>query len=148
MITKTIKEVAMPRETISGFYDCAKALSVKRGYTMKYAHSVVNDVLAIMVDEIDRLGGVQFVNLFTIKKHYKHERQGVNPSTAEPITIQGRYTLKLTVGQGLSKRLNPTHDPPTSTSTIPFKLVGRHRPKLNAAKRPSHEEAQTKNGVK
>jgi len=129
----------MPRDgLISGMRDCAKALAAKRNYTIGEAKSIVTDVIDIIIDEIDRTGGVQFVNKLTIKKKYKHERQGINPSTQEPITITERNTLKLTVGKGLMKRLNPMYDVPISPRPSPkVKLYPRRKRKpIYLAKRP------------
>ena len=134
----------MPRENISGFHDCAKALSAKRGCSVSISHSIIHDVLDVMVEEIERLGGVQFVNIFTIKKYFRHERQGFNPATEEPMFIPARYTLRLNVGKGLFERLNPDYEFPdyddehdTEPAPMPIKFVGRFKPGYNAVSRLS-----------
>jgi len=128
----------MPRETISGLHDCAKALSMKQGCSIAVAQSTMTDVLDVIEGEIMRLGGVQFVDRFTIKKQFKQERRGLNPATKEPIIIRGRYTLRLTVGKALFEKLNPQREAPTTvTATIPFKLVGRFKPGVKT-KRPQN----------
>jgi nucleoid DNA-binding protein len=94
----------MPREVISGLRDCAKALSIKRECSIAVARDLITDMLDVMVEEIERLDGVQFVNLFTIKKIFREERHGYNPATEEPMYIPARWTLRLTVGKGLLER--------------------------------------------
>ena len=131
----------MPRETISGIHDCSKALSIKRGCSVPVAQSIVTDVLDVMIDEIMRLGGVQFVDRFTIKRCFKQERQGFNPATEEIMTIPERYTLKLTVGKALFESLNPEYEDPTIiTDPMPFKKTGRFKPRLNIARAEVYED--------
>jgi len=118
----------MPRETISGIHDCAKALSIKYGCSIATARRTVIDVLDVIEEEIMRLGGVQFVGRWTLKKHYKKERQGFNPASEKIMTIPGRYSLKLTVGKHFLEKLNPSE---RVFKPIPFKRVGMFKPRLN-----------------
>ncbi|MCL2456489.1 MAG: HU family DNA-binding protein, partial [Defluviitaleaceae bacterium] len=75
---------------------------------------------------------LEFVNRFTLKKHYKEERQGFNPSTEEIMTIPGRFTLKLVVGKLLFEKLNALCEEPTvRAKPLKIKRVGRFKPKLN-----------------
>ena len=129
----------MPRETISGIHDCSKALSIKRGCSIAVAQSMMIDMLDVVESEILRLGGVQFVDRFTIKKHFKPERQGFNPAVEDVITIPERYTLKLTVGKALFEKLNPQCEMPVATTTQ-FKRVGRFKPNLNIARADTNED--------
>ena len=123
----------MPRQTISGIHDCAKSLSIKRECSIAVAKGIIHDVLDVMVEEIIRLGGVQFIDKFTIKQYFRCERQGSNPITGEPMSIPAKNALKFSAGKGLLDRLNPPQ--PTVKCRLPsLGQPKRFKPRFNINK--------------
>lgn len=90
----------------AGIKECVKTYAEKSGCTLVEADKAMRMAVEVIKEEILNTGGVAFVGDFSIEVVDRKERQGVNPSTKEPMTIPAHRTLKLKVGKTLKEELN------------------------------------------
>lgn len=90
---------------IAGIKDCVESLAVKRGISKTEAQSIMQDVLAVIVDKCKE-GGVSFKGLFTIKHKVQKGRKGVCKFNNTEWKTEDKIVLSITTGNDLEAELN------------------------------------------
>lgn len=90
---------------LAGIKDCADALAMKRGISKVEAHSIMNDVLEVIIDKC-KDGGVSFKGQFTIKQKVQKGRSGKCSFNGQSWQTEDKNTLAITVGSDLEAELN------------------------------------------
>ena len=85
--------------------DIIKNLNISQGFTSNYSKKVINDLIAIIINNI-RSGNFNLKNIGTFKILNKKERIGRNPRTKEIYKIKARKTLAFKPSTNLSQKIN------------------------------------------
>tara|TARA_B100000035_G_C20945126_1_gene529357 strand:+ start:526 stop:822 length:297 start_codon:yes stop_codon:yes gene_type:complete len=88
--------------------DIIKNLNISQGFTSNYSKKVINDLIAIIINNI-RSGNFNLKNIGTFKIINKKQRQGRNPKTKEKFIISARKSVVFTPSKKMSecvKRFN------------------------------------------
>ena len=88
--------------------DIIKNLNISQGFTCNYSKKIINDLIAIIINNI-RSGNFNLKNIGTFKIINKKQRQGRNPKTKEKFIISARKSVVFTPSKKMSecvKRFN------------------------------------------
>jgi len=88
--------------------DIIKNLNISQGFTSNYSKKIINDLIAIIINNI-RSGNFNLKNIGTFKIINKKQRQGRNPKTKEKFIISARKSVVFTPSKKMSecvKRFN------------------------------------------
>lgn len=90
----------------AGKSDLAKYVAEEEYIPLTKAEKEVNHVLKAIHKALVVKGGLCIIGDFTIEVKEYAERQGVNPTTKETISIPARKRLRISTGATLLKELN------------------------------------------
>lgn len=86
--------------------DIVNMLAEKNDMTKKAATELIDDVVAIVTDGIERDGKVEIFGFGKFERVERAARAGVNPRTGETIQIAKRNAVKFTPASALKKVVN------------------------------------------
>ena len=107
--------------------------------TKENAKRVINAVLEGILTILEQSGKLRLVNFGTFSIKQTKERQGINPKTQEPITIQASYRMGFKVSKSWKEKMLARKQEQTREKV----KVHAHKeaPKAKAATKPARKAA-------
>ena len=81
------------------------AVAGKEGLSKTKMAEVLDTLLAVIKEEVCAGNEVQLYNFGTFSRSLRTERNGVNPSTKQPLTIPAHYLPSFKAGEGFRKQV-------------------------------------------
>jgi DNA-binding protein HU-beta len=81
------------------------SVAKRAGLTQKEAGKALDTLLEVIQEEVVAGNEVQLYNFGTFARGLRAERNGVNPSSKQPITIPAHYTPSFKAGEGFRRQL-------------------------------------------
>ena len=90
--------------------DIADSINSEFGFSRKECLDLVNDIIEIIIDGLEKTGLVKIHNFGTFKLKNKKSRIGRNPKTKEEVIIGDRAVVTFKASKILLKQINLNKD--------------------------------------